>query len=270
MGDQLSDLLDLGEQAVGDLVSFVRSLEESQGDLPTDLAGWSVRDVVAHTAHLEAVLAGAPEETVEVPEDLEHVRGTMGTYTEQGVIARRDRSLASLADEIEDATARRTSALRADPPDLSSPAPGGFGALGWTWQVLLGNRPLDVWVHEQDLRHAVGRSVNLDCAASRHVVATFTGSFGLVVAKRAKARPGQVVALEITDDPERVVVTVDENGRGVAATVDTEPDVTLRMDTETYVLLSAGRRDPAALDVEVSGDDSGLAERILGAMALTP
>lgn len=270
MGDDLGDLLDLGEQAVTDFVALVRSLDEEQGDAPTDLAGWTVRDVVAHTAHLEAVLAGAPEESVEVPEGLDHVRGVMGTYTEQGVIARRGRTLGELADELEEATTRRVAENRADPPDLSSPAPSGFGALGWTWKVLLGNRPLDVWVHEQDVRHAVGRPGNTDCPAARHVVSTFTGSFGLVVAKRAKARPGQVVALEVTDVPERVVVSVDENGRGVAAVVDTEPDVTLRMDTETYVVLSSGRRDPASLDVEVSGDDPELAQRILGAMALTP
>ena len=48
---------------------------------------------MAHTAHLEAVLAGAPEETVEVP-DGAHVKGLTGHYTEQGVLARRDRDMA--------------------------------------------------------------------------------------------------------------------------------------------------------------------------------
>ncbi len=40
----------------------------------------------------------------------------MSYYTEQGVLARRDRDMAELADEIEQAVATRYAALRADPP----------------------------------------------------------------------------------------------------------------------------------------------------------
>ena len=70
---------------------------------------------MAHTAHLEAVLAGAPEETIEVDE-APHLKGLMNYYTEQGVLARRDRDMESLADEIEQAVATRHAALLADPP----------------------------------------------------------------------------------------------------------------------------------------------------------
>ena len=34
--------------------------------MPTDLPGWDVHACAAHTAHLEAVLSGAPEETLEI------------------------------------------------------------------------------------------------------------------------------------------------------------------------------------------------------------
>ncbi len=61
---------------------------------------------MAHTAHLEGVLAGAPEETIEVDE-APHLKGLMNYYTEQGVLARRDRDMESLADEIEQAVATR-------------------------------------------------------------------------------------------------------------------------------------------------------------------
>ena len=80
--------------------------------------------LVAHdTAHLEAVLAGAPEETIEVTE-APHLVGLQNYYTEQGVLARRGRALAELADEIEAAVAARYAELQANPPvDPAAPAP---------------------------------------------------------------------------------------------------------------------------------------------------
>lgn len=268
---ELLALLDVFEEALDGFTTLVRELDDSDWERPTDLEGWSVRDIVSHTAHLEGVIAGAAEETVEVPEDLSHVRGPMGTYCEQGVIARRDRSREELLGELEDATSRRLARTRATPPDdgTANP-PATFAGSAMTWRTLLSNRPLDVWMHEQDIRRATDRPGNLGGSPARHVVELFTRSWGLVVAKRAKARPGQIVALEITDQPERVVVTVDEDGRGVPTTVDAEPDVTVRLDVGAYIVLCGGRRGPDAVTVDVSGDDPELASRILSSMTLTP
>ena len=123
---------------------------------PTSRAG-RVKDNVAHTAHLEAVLAGAPEETIEVAE-APHLKGLMSYYTEQGVLARRDRDMESLADEIEQAVATRYAALQAEPPtDGAAAPPKTPGDVPWDNQTLLSNRPVDVWMHEQDIRRAIGR-----------------------------------------------------------------------------------------------------------------
>ena len=94
-------------------------------------------------------------------------RGLMGLYTEQGVVARRDRD-ARRAHQRDPRRRppRRHTALLADPPtDGTRRARRGSSAASpWTWKTLLRNRPLDVWMHEQDVRRAVGRPGGLDAA----------------------------------------------------------------------------------------------------------
>src|SRR3954449_7703736 len=106
---RLAELVETWGQAIAEFVALARDIPEDEWDRPTDLAGWSVKDNVAHTAHLEAVLAGGPEETMEVAEAA-HLKNLTSYYTEQGVLARRDRDMAALADEIEHAVATRFAA----------------------------------------------------------------------------------------------------------------------------------------------------------------
>ena len=85
----LTGYVDLWWQAVNDFTTLLEKVPAEQWSTPTDLPGWDVHAVAAHTAHLEALLAGGPEETVEIGEP-PHARGMMGRFTEQGVVARRD------------------------------------------------------------------------------------------------------------------------------------------------------------------------------------
>src|SRR4051794_18871522 len=148
---RLAELVATWRQAIAEFVALARDVPEDQWNLPTDLEGWSVKDNVAHTAHLEAVLAGAPEETMAV-DQAPHIKDLSGLYTEQGVLARRDKDMAALADEIEQAAATRYAELQADPPTDGSAAPPRTPAgVPWNLKTLLSNRPLDVWMHEQDI-----------------------------------------------------------------------------------------------------------------------
>ena len=119
---ELDRLVQVWRAAIDEFVALVREVPEDQWDLPTDLEGWSVKDNAAHTAHLESVLAGGPEETIAV-EEAPHIKDLSGFYTEQGVLARRERDMASLADEIEQAAAIRVAELAANPPTDGSAAP---------------------------------------------------------------------------------------------------------------------------------------------------
>jgi uncharacterized protein (TIGR03083 family) len=259
-------LVEVWHDACTDFVALVRELSPEEGELPTDLPGWSVKDNVAHTAHLEAVLAGTPEETIHVDE-APHLRGLMNYYTEQGVLARRGRTLAELADEIEQAVATRYAALQADPPtDPDAAPPKTPGDVGWSTATLLSNRPLDVWMHEQDVRRAVGRPGGYDAPAAAHVIGVFARALPMVLGKRVGAPPGTSVRLVVGE--RSWTAQVGDDGRAAAVEV-AEPTATVRLSEEDYVVLAGGRRGADTVDARLEGDEA-LGRALLGSLAITP
>jgi uncharacterized protein (TIGR03083 family) len=268
----LRDLVVVWRSACADFSALVRTLDDLEWSLPTDCPGWSVQDVVAHAAALEAELAGEPVPPAEVDETAVHIRNERGVYTEAGVVARRDRTPAQLIAEFDDAVERRTGQLAEEPlddPDAAAPITPGNAP--WSWETLLRNRPVDIWVHEQDIRRAVGRPGNLDSPGGRHTQERFAAALPLVVAKRAEVAPGSTMVVDVTGPVSALyLVCVDADGRG--RLIDTEPAdpvARLTMSTETFTILGAGRREPAALPVKIEGDED-VANRIMTAMAVTP
>ncbi|WP_194098871.1 maleylpyruvate isomerase family mycothiol-dependent enzyme [Nocardioides daphniae] len=210
----LTPYVDIWWSAIADFTLLLEDLPESAWSLPTDLPGWTVRDVAAHTAHLEHLLSGGAHDDVELGE-VPHARGFMGVFTEQGVVARRDRSHDDLIREIrESATATHTALLADGTPDPEAPARDPFGAIGWTSTTLWKNRPLDLWMHEQDVRRAVDLPGHLDTPGARHTVDYLSDSLGLVLAKRAKAAPGTTLRLDVEGRAPRAWVVNDRSRRG--------------------------------------------------------
>ena len=266
--DRMSELVTTWWQAVNDFTALLEKVVPDEWPTPTDLPGWDVRTVAAHVAHLESLLAGAEHEDVEIGE-APHAVGTMGRFTEQGVVARRDLGPDEVINQIREAATSRHTRLLADPPtDPDAPAPGLFGAIGWTTLRLLRNRPLDVWMHEQDVRRAVGRPGGLDSDAAAHAASYLAESLPYVLAKRVKAPAGTSVVLDVAGH-EPVAATVGDDGRGALVAPPASPTVTLRTDRESFILLAGGRRKPAAEEVRVEGD-TALGARVLGQLAVTP
>lgn len=267
--DRLSALVAVWWEAVDSFTRLLEHVGDEQWATPTDLPGWDVHAIAAHTAHLESLLAGRPHDDVEVGE-APHARGMMGQFTEQGVIARRGESADALITEIRSSTTARHTQLLADPPtDPAAPAPGAFGAIGWTTGLLLRNRPLDVWMHEQDVRRALDMPGNLDSAPAVHSAGYLMESLPFVVAKRAQAPVGSVVRLEVAGhDPATAVVGGDGRGRP-GGEQDGEPTVTLAMDRETFIVLAGGRRPAEPGVVRVTGDGE-LGERVVASLGITP
>jgi uncharacterized protein (TIGR03083 family) len=266
---RLAGYIETWWQAVQDFVAVLEQVPPERWTTPTDLAGWDVRAVASHTAHLERILAGHPEETADVGQP-PHVTGFMGLYTEIGVVTRRDRCPAEIVAEIREVTAQRHAQLLADPPTDGAARPEViFGGVPWTWEVLLRNRPLDVWMHEQDVRRAVGLPGGMDSRAAQHTTDYLTESFGFVLAKKAGAAPGTTAVLDVTGSP-TVAFTVNDAGRGERLpVVPADPTVALRTDRESFVLLAGGRRTPPDGAVTVEGDQDRGA-RLLSVMATTP
>lgn len=257
------------KEAVDDVVALLRSLDEDDWARPTDLPGWDVHAVAAHLAHVEAVLAGLEDD----PEDVTPgpARTVVAAYTEAGVRAREESTPDELVDELEKAAATRDAALREAPPTDPKGTPDRTpGGVAWDWGTLLGNRVLDVWMHGQDIRRAVGRPGGLDTAAARHTAGVFTRSFAYSVGKRVGPPDGTTVVLDVTGEHPVQLAVAMRDGRAVPLPADPDaPEVTLRMDLETFVLLGGGRRSPEALAVDTAGDQE-LGNRVLAAMAVTP
>jgi uncharacterized protein (TIGR03083 family) len=266
---QLVELVEIWHRACADFVALVREIPRAQWDLPTDLDGWTVKDNVAHTAHLEAVLAGTPEETLQV-EEAPHLKSPMSYYTEQGVLARRDRDMAALADEIERAVAIRYAALRADPPSDPGAKPAKTpGDAPWDNLTLLSNRPLDVWMHDQDVRRAIGRPGGFDSPAARHVLSVFGRALPMVVGKRVAPPSGTTVRLTIPDADLCWTVAVGGDGRAAAADDGVPATATVTVSPEDFVLLAGGRRAPEATRPLIAGDED-LGRRLVRTLAVTP
>lgn len=255
-------------QAIDDFTALLEELPPEDWSKPTDLPGWDVHAVAAHTAHLEAVLAGHPEETIEIDQP-DHVTSLMGMYTEQGVVARRERTPDELIQEIRESATTRHTALLADPPQDATARPDTiFGGLGWDWNTLLRNRPLDVWMHEQDVRRAVGRPGNLDGAPARHTADYLIEALGVVVGKRVAPPAGTTVVLDV-DGHEPAAVEVGEDGRARPLPPPEEPSVRLRCSREDFIVLAGGRRTPESLAITVEGDRE-LGDRVLQQFGITP
>jgi uncharacterized protein (TIGR03083 family) len=265
--ERLAGYVEVWWRAVHDHLDLLEHLVAKDWSAPTDLPGWDVHACVAHTAHLESVLAGGPEETLdlEVPA---HVRSVMGAYCEQGVVARRDRTPDDLINEIREATTARHTALVAAPPTDAGAHPDViFRGVDWTWETLLRNRPLDVWMHDQDVRRAVGRPGAMDSPGAQHATDYLLESLGFVLAKRASAPTGTTLVARV-EGSEPVAFVVDGDRRGVRLEhLPAQPTVELSMPREDFVVLAGGRRAPTRLQVE---GDEGLATVLLGVMAVTP
>ncbi|MGA8255569.1 MAG: maleylpyruvate isomerase family mycothiol-dependent enzyme [Nocardioides sp.] len=271
MSDQerLSGYIEVWWNAITDFIDLLERVPAAQWTTPTDLAGWDVRACAAHTAHLESILSGNPEETADVGEP-PHVTGFMGLYTEIGVVNRRDHTPEAIIAELREVTTRRHDWLLANPPTDGQEKPEVvFAGVPWTWELLLRNRPLDVWMHEQDVRRAVDLPGGMDSPAAKHTAEYLMESFGFILGKKVGAAPGTTAVLTVAGS-EPIAFAINDAGRGERLTeVVGEPTLGLSMDRETFILLAGGRRPPAAGAVTISGDQS-LGQQVLDSMATTP
>lgn len=265
----LAFFVDAFEHSVRSLLAVAAELRASEWDRPTDLPGWSVRDVVAHLAAVESELLGDP-----VAAPLEsygtHVRDEFGRHMEDGVAARRGRDPHEVVAELAAALDLRLPQMRAmSPDDPPVRVPAGQR---WDTERLLRNRAFDAWMHEQDVRRATGRPGNLDGPGAQLTRLVLQGALPYLVAKRAGAQPGQSVRLTVSGDVAfDVLLAVDENGR--AAVVEdgtaTLPTAAVETDWVTVVRLLGGRAAPEGVAVRVEGDRD-LADRLLAGLVVTP
>ena len=244
-------------------------LDEAEWKRETECPGWTVQDQVAHLAHIEGRLLGRPDPEHAPPDDLPHVKNSFGKINEVFVDSRRSWPGADVLAEFHDVTRERVAGLRALSAD-------DFGADSWTpmgpgtVRDLLPFRIFDAWVHEQDMRRAVGRPGDLDTAVAEQGLGMVTASMSFVVGKKVGPPEGSVVVFSLSGPLARDVAVGIVDGRGrLLDAAPTDPTVTLRMSTETYARLGCGRLDPAVTaangDVSFEGD-AALGQRVVDQM----
>lgn len=247
------------------ILALLPTLSAEDWAAPTDCPGWTVKDVAAHLAHLENELVSGDYSYTDPAASI-----VAGAYTQIGVDARRDRTPAELISEFADSVAIRSAALTDLPDDPHSRAPVTPGGIDWSWDTLLRNRCVDVWVHEQDIRRAIGRPGGLDSAGAQVTINTFKFAMPYVIGKKVRPAPGTSIGWHVIGGvPFDLSVVVDDDGRAHPVEVTAEDlDLLLSMSSEDFAVLAAGRRTPDRLTVAAAGD-AALADSVLAAMPVT-
>lgn len=265
----LSLYVDAWAESAERTLALLDDLPAEAWEVESGCPGWSVRDVVAHLAALEAELAGTGLGGPGLPE----VEGAEleTAYTEAGVRQRDGVSTDDLVAELREAVAARRQALATlpdDPKALASATPGG---IAWSNETALRNRMIDMFVHEQDIRAAVGIPGGYDGRAGALVVSGFLLTVPYVLARKIKAEPGTVLDLALTGGVTRTVhVEVGDDGRGRLHDGEADaPTARLSMTAETFLSLVAGREAILPHTVTWTGD-STLVGDLLAEIAVTP
>ncbi|MEU7600894.1 maleylpyruvate isomerase family mycothiol-dependent enzyme [Streptomyces sp. NPDC040724] len=268
----LQPYADAWTHSIEAISELVLPLTEGEWNRATPCPGWSVRDVVSHIIGIECEQLGDPRPIHTVARDLRHVVDEFSRYMEVQVDVRRHHTAPEMTSELEYTVIRRSRQLRNEKRDPDTMVRGPLGDQV-TLEHALRLRAFDVWIHEQDLRAALGVPGNWDSPGAYVARDLLLAGLPKVVAKRAGAPANSAVVIDVHGALEFMrTVRVDADGRG---TVDKSPSlgpaVTLTLDWETYVRLAAGRvRAHVVADrVKVEGD-AELAEAILTQFSVTP
>ena len=148
------DLIEAWDSGLRGMLGLCETLSDQQWAAPTPCPGWSVADIVAHTIDVEQTVGGypRPEHALDLV-GLPHARG-LGELTEIGVDYRRGRPREQVLDELRAVLPVRRGQLDATP--AGAEVVGPFLST-MPLERVLRMRIFDIWVHEQDIRTAIGQ-----------------------------------------------------------------------------------------------------------------
>lgn len=255
------------EAAWAGISDVLESLGAEDWEAESPCPGWRVRDVVAHLVGTELMLEGeAPAVSIEELGERPHLHNDIGRFNELWVATLASASVAELLTMWQDTTARRLAALR-ETDDQAWNAMGFTPAGHDTHGRFIRIRVFDSWLHEQDIRGAVGLAIRDDGVEVPVVLDEMEGALGFVVGKRAGAPAGTGVTFDLTG-PKGRVRHVHVGDRAMLVDALDEPDVTLSLTVGDFARLAGGRCDRSDAVVTITGDLE-LGERILAAINYT-
>ena len=243
-------------------------LSDTQWQEPTVLPGWRVSDVVAHLIGTESMLLGikTPEPDIDMSE-LAHVHNEIGAVNERWVRHFQRRSGRELLQRFRVATDDRRKQLT-ETTNLEwvsvTTTPAGPDSYGRFMRI----RTFDCWMHEQDIREAVGARAADGVLAGRPAALTLdeiTASMGYIVGKLGGAPSGSRIAIELTGPLARTIrVVVNGRGRVVGDFGAEPPTSTIRLDGVLFTRLIGGRTSAEEhREAVMLGGDMGVAGRVV-------
>jgi uncharacterized protein (TIGR03083 family) len=251
--------------------SLCADFGEDEWRTPTALPGWTVQDCLSHIVGAERNLLGDPPSTADVSH-LAHVTSPFAEMLEVEVEARRGRSGAEVLAEFTETVPRRLAQLRAmTDEEMSTP---GWSPIGEVpYREFMAVRVFDCWMHEQDIRRAVGRPGHEAGPVVDTSMERFRAAMGFIVGKRAAAPEGSSVVLTVTGRPELVFPVVVEGRARLVGEVPAHPTVRIELPFPSFVALGGGRWDRHEAEahggLRLEGDED-LGRRVLDGMAFTP
>jgi uncharacterized protein (TIGR03083 family) len=260
----MTGVVDLQQMAFDSLDQLCSSLSAEDWDESTDCPGWSVKDNLSHIVGTESMLLGRPAPEHD-PGDKAWVRNPVGQNNEVQVDYRRSRTPEEVLAEFRDVTGERMKSLRSmSEADLDGESwtPIGPGKV----RDLVAIRVMDCWVHEQDMRRAVGKPGNTTGSVAEHAFGRHAQAMGFVVGKKAGAPDGATVVFDVAGFGE-IPIGVEGKRANRLENAPSEPDVRLSMDVETFNCLCCGRGESESVGaaVKIEGDEE-LGRRIVANM----
>ena len=253
---------------------LLAGLKKEDWSAHTSLPGWTVRDVVAHVAGTEHLLTGEPVPDIELPASArEYIRNPIGELNEKFVHEARALAIEDAFEDFREVVAARTEQLaEMSAADFEAETDSPVGRV--PYRHFMAVRLFDCWVHEDDIRQALGMQHHLGGDTGRFAVQEILRALPRIVGKKAGAPDGSRVRFRVTGDAETdLPLTTDVVVDGRAALTDVDdnspPTVELSFTTPTFVRAATGRlvAEPGH-GVEISGDED-LGGAILSAIAFT-
>lgn len=249
--------------------SFQRTVEQIPDEAfarPSLLPGWTVGDIVAHVAALEAELNGQPLPAHEPDWDaLPHADNLFSRYTEIGVDYRRGWTPAQVRAELAEVAQVRSEQLTTGPQE-SDRRMIGVGGIERSFGRMLRMRCFDIFLHDLDIRDALGMDDPELGSAARVTIGLMADGLGYVWVKKAGAQPGDVLHFVVPDQVD-AWVGVGEDGRGAPV----EPGAattSVTLPAMPYIRLASGRGgDPTTAVIE---GDRGLGEATVAGLNVAP
>lgn len=248
-------------------------LDDADWGRATPCPGWPVSAQYAHIIGTESSLLGRPNPEVDAGSP-EHVRNPIGGFNEVWVAALAGRPRAEVLALFDEVAAARVEALQAMGEE-------DFSKESWTpvgqadYRRFMQIRVFDCWVHEQDVRDAVGRPGGDSGPVAEQAVDEIVRAAGYLVGKKAAAPAGSAVRIELTGPvTRRVEVSVADGRARVVDALDTTPTATVTLGSNAFTRLACGRIGAAdvaagALGGYVLAGDEELGRRVVDNLAFT-